>query len=300
MIVGLTGGTGFLGSHVLDQLLCAGHQVRALTRRDQSPRAGVTWVVGSLEQPGALIALATGTEVVVHVAGVVNAPNADAFDAGNRQGTMQMLAAATAVDVKRFVHISSIAAREPQLSTYCASKRAAEDAVAGSALVWSIVRPPAIYGPRDTDNLELFRLARRGAIPLPVNGRVSVIHADDLARLIVAMAERAPGDALYEVDDGHPGGWSHREYARMIGKAVGRRPFTPVLPRTLLNAAARIDGAVRGDKAKLTRDRVAYIVHPDWVSDPAKRPPIELWTPEIATPDGLAATAAWYRAEGWL
>ena len=296
MIVALTGGTGFLGSHVLDHLIVGGHEVRALARNPQAARAGVTWVAGNLENPDDLC---DGADAVVHVAGVVNA-DAATFDKGNRQGTASMLAAAKAEGVRRFVHVSSLSAREPQLSNYGASKRAAEVAVVASSLDWAIVRPPAIYGPGDTDNLELFRFAKRGIMPLPPKGRLSAIHAQDLARLIIAMVENAPTPAFYEADDGHAGGWSHKDYARMIGAAVGRNPLTMALPKAALNLGAALDGMVRGPKAKLTRDRVSYMTHPDWVIDPAKRPPASLWTPQIPTPDGLKATADWYRAKGWL
>ena len=86
----------------------------------------------------------------------------------------------------------------------------------------------------------------------------------------------------------------------MIGAAVGRNPLTMALPKAALNLGAVLDGMLRGPKAKLTRDRVSYMTHPDWVIDPAKRPPEALWTPKIPTPAGLKATAEWYRAKGWL
>jgi nucleoside-diphosphate-sugar epimerase len=296
VIIALTGGTGFLGGHVLDRLVAAGHKVRALARRPQKARKDVVWIAGDLENPGDLCGDA---DAVVHIAGVVNA-DAATFDKGNRAGTETMLAAAQATDVARFVHISSLSAREPQLSNYGASKRAAEDAVVASPLDWRIVRPPAIYGPGDTDNLELFRFAKRGIMPLPPQGRLSVIHADDVARLIVAMVETAPAHSFYEADDGEPDGWSHKDYARMIGAAVGRTPLTLALPKLALNLGAALDGVLRGNKAKLTRDRVSYMTHPNWVIDLARRPPSSLWVPEIATPDGLKATADWYRARGWL
>ena len=296
MIIALTGGTGFLGGAVLNHLLAAGHQVRALTRRAQEPRNGVAWVLGDLANPGDLCA---GADAVIHVAGVVNS-DAATFDKGNRVGTIAMLNAASNTGVKRFVHVSSLSAREPQLSNYGASKRAAEDAVVASALDWSVVRPPAIYGPGDTDNLELFKFAKHGIMPLPPRGRLSAIHADDLARLVVVMAETAPAKAFYEADDGQPDGWSHVDYAKMIGAAVGRNPMTLALPKAALNLGAALDGIFRGDKAKLTRDRVSYMTHPDWVIDPAKRPPASLWTPQISTPEGLKTTAKWYRAKGWL
>lgn len=296
MIVALTGGTGFLGGHVLERLLSADHQVRALTRKPQPDRDGVIWIRGDLENP---LDLCVGAEAVIHVAGVVNA-DAATFDKGNRQGTVNMLAAAEVAGVKRFVHVSSLSARSPDLSNYGASKRAAEDSVVASSLGWSVVRPPAIYGPGDTDNLELFKFAKRGIMPLPPKGRLSVIYAGDLARLIVAMVEQVPAYAFYEADDGQSDGWSHKDYAKMIGAAVGRNPTILALPKVALNFGAALDGMFRGDKAKLTRDRVSYMTHPDWVIDPAKRPPATLWTPQIATPKGLKDTADWYRAEGWL
>ena len=296
MIVALTGGTGFVGGRVLAQLIAEGHQVRALTRKPRATRCGLSWVLGDLDNAGALCA---GADAVVHVAGVVNA-DAATFDRGNRQGTISLLAAAQSAGVTRFVHVSSLSAREPRLSHYGASKRAAEDAVAASPLDWRIVRPPAIYGPGDTDNLELFRFALRGFVPLPPGGRMSVVHAEDLARLIVTLADAAPTRAFFEADDGHSNGWSHREYAEMIGAAVGRQPFIVPLPKAILGLGARIDGVLRGPNAKLTADRVSYMTQSDWVIDSDRRPPLRLWTPRIATPDGLHATADWYRAAGWL
>ncbi len=296
MKIALTGATGFLGGHVLRRALEAGHSVRALTRKPQAAREGVEWVAGSLDDATSLATLCEGIDAVIHVAGVVNG-DAATFDTGNRVGTVAMLAAAAG---KRFVHVSSLAAREPQLSNYGASKRAAEDAVVASALDWRIVRPPAIYGPGDTDNLELFRFAKWGVVPLPPGGRMSVIHADDMARLVVALAESDATHVRYEADDTMSGGWSHRDFARAIGSAVGRKVVTIPLPAVLLRVGAQIDGVLRGAKAKLTSDRAAYFCHPDWAIDPAKRPPTDLWRPHIATAAGLAATAAWYRSEGWL
>ena len=234
MKVALTGATGFLGGHVLRRALEAGHSVRALTRKPQPAQDGIEWIAGSLDDTTSLATLCDGADAVIHVAGVVNG-DAATFDTGNRLGTVQMLAAATGM---RFVHVSSLAAREPQLSNYGASKRAAEDAVVASALDWRIVRPPAIYGPGDTDNLEVFRFAKWGVVPLPPGGRMSVIHADDLARLIVALAESDATRAFYEADDAMPGGWSHADFARAIGSAVGRKVVTIPLPAALVRVGA--------------------------------------------------------------
>lgn len=301
MRLAITGGTGFVGSHLIEISLAAGHQVSALTRREQAPRDGVTWVAGDLADRGALERLVDDADAVIHVAGTLRAPNAAGFEQGNVTGTLTMLAAATAGGVHRFVHVSSLAAREPKLSLYGASKAKAEDLVQRSGLDWAIVRPPAVYGPGDKETLDLFKMARGGQIYMPPAGRLSLIHVDDLARLLIALAEpTAPTGILIEPDDGKPGGWSHGEFGDALGKAVGVPARTVSTPRFLLAVASRLDRLVRGDKAKLTPDRVAYFCHPDWIVSPDKAPPADLWQPQIETVTGLAATASWYRDKGWL
>jgi nucleoside-diphosphate-sugar epimerase len=259
------------------------------------------WIAGSLEESQALESLVHDADAVIHVAGVISAPDSAAFERGNVAGTLAMLAAATAGGVRRFVHVSSLAAREPHLSLYGASKVRAEELVERSGLDWAVVRPPAVYGPGDKETLELFKMAKRGLVLLPPRGRVSLIHVDDLARLLLALAQRsAPKRLTVEPDDGTPGGWSHKEFAHALGKAVGRRHVSLSAPRPLLHLAARLDGLVRRGRAKLTPDRAAYFSHPDWVVSSGRCPPAGLWHPRIETHQGLAATARWYDAQGWL
>lgn len=298
----VTGGTGFVGSALIDLATRRGVPVRALARSEQPPRPGVTWVRGDLSDTAALERLVVGTQAVVHLAGVVNTPDPAAFHHGNVAGTEELIHAAQGAGLLRFVFVSSLSAREPALSAYGRSKFHAEELVQVSGLDWTIVRPPAIYGPRDREMLELFKAARWGVIPMPPAGRASMIHVMDLARLLLALVPggRQVSQRLFEPDDGRAGGWSHREMAQAIGVAAGRRVRVPHLPRRALLLAARLDKAVRGDRAKLTADRVGYMAHPDWVCRPEKAPPPDLWRAEIATEAGLAATAEWYRAEGWL
>jgi nucleoside-diphosphate-sugar epimerase len=290
--VALTGATGFVGKATLDRLIEGGWQVRALTRRDQSKRSGVCWIEGALDRPDSLARLCEGADAVLHIAGVVNALDAAGFEAGNVTGTANMLAAAKEAGISRFVHISSLSAREPRLSHYGASKAKAEKHVATSLLDWTIIRPPGVYGPGDTEVFEMFRMAQRGFCLLPPDGKGSWIHVDDLARLLVAAlpAHEDATTRTFEADDGEPLGWSHESFARAIGWA----------PRPLLHLAAWGDRLVRGKSAKLTPDRASYMSHPDWVIDRAAAPPAALWKPAIPTRDGLKSTARWYKAEGWL
>ena len=298
MILAVTGATGFVGRHLVDRAVAAGHVVRALARRAQPPRTDVTWIVGALADEAALAEMTQGADAVVHLAGAVNADRAG-FIAANIEGTRAVLAAAQGARVQRFVHVSSLSAREPQLSSYGWSKREGESLVTASGLDWTIVRPTGVYGPGDTEMRDMFRLARLGLALLPPRGRVSLIAVDDLAALLLTLAQHRLPNALYEVDDGSAG-MTHAALAHAIGAAVGRRVWTVHLPRPLLSLAAAIDTRMRGAGAKLTPDRVGYLCHPDWTADPARRPPAALWTPATPTPAGLAATAAWYRANGLL
>lgn len=303
-ILAITGATGFVGSAVLDAALAAGHQVRALARREQAARAGVEWVTGDLAGTAALAALVAGADAVIHVAGLTNTPDPAAFTPANVTGTANVLAAMTAAGVRRLVFVSSLSAREPKLSAYGASKAQAEALVEASALDWTTVRPPGVYGPRDVDYLEMFRTAKWGFVPLPPGGASSIIHADDLAGLLVTLAagNAAPTrKKVYEPDDGREGGWSHKELAQAIGAAVGKGSvFAPHLPRAVLEVAAASDRLLRGDRAKLTPDRIGYMCHPNWVARSYLRPPPAIWQPRIPGEDGLKATAAWYAREGWL
>lgn len=303
-LLAITGATGFVGSAVLDAALAEGHQVRALARRDQPPREGVEWVRGDLGDTAALAALVAGVDAVIHVAGLTNTPDPAEFETANVSGTANVLAAMGGAGVRRLVFVSSLAAREPKLSAYGASKARAEALVEASGLDWTTVRPPGVYGPRDIDYLDMFRTAKWGFVPLPPGGASSIIHADDLAALLVTLAasNAAPTrKKLYEPDDGREGGWSHKELAQAIGKAVGRGSvFAPHLPEAVLIAAAAGDRFLRGDRAKLTADRVGYMAHPNWVSRSDRRVPPGIWQPRITGEEGLKATAAWYRGKGWL
>jgi uncharacterized protein YbjT (DUF2867 family) len=299
----MTGATGFVGRATLRQAVEAGWHVRALTRRAQEARDGVTWIAGALDRPDSLAEMVAGADALLHIAGVVNVPTRAAFEAGNAVATANVVEAARGAGVLRFVHVSSLAAREPGLSHYGWSKARAETIVEASGLDWTIVRPPAVFGPGDTEMLDLFRMARRGLMLIPPRGRMSAIYVDELARLLVALAaERHAGvGQTYEPDDGQPGGWSHRGFARAIGRAVGRdRIATLAVPAPLLHAGARLDMLVRRHRAKLTADRARYIAHPDWVAAEGACPPPDLWRPAVDTADALAETVRWYRQEGWL
>jgi uncharacterized protein YbjT (DUF2867 family) len=300
MLLAITGGTGFVGKKLIELAVQAGHEVRALTRRPQPDTPQVSWISGALDTSMALTDLVRGADAVIHVAGVVNAPDRAGFAAGNIAGTQAVVDAATGAGARRFIHVSSLAAREPSLSAYGWSKAGAEQVVQASSLDWTIVRPTAIYGPGDMEMRDIFRLAKRGIALLPPPGKISVIEVGDFARLLLALVATDPGRVILEADDGVEGGWTHEAFARAVGAAVGQRVLPLALPKAMLSLAGKGDRLFRGARAKLTADRVDYLSHPDWTIDPARRPARSLWQPEVKTSRGLAATAAWYRANGLL
>jgi nucleoside-diphosphate-sugar epimerase len=301
-MLSITGGTGFVGARVL---ALAPVPFRALTRRAQG---GEQWVHGDLADRAALARLCDGASAVIHIAGVVNAADRAGFEIGNVRGTANVVAAAKTAGVQRFVHVSSLSAREPGLSDYGASKAAADAEVMASGLDWVIVQPPAVYGPGDTEMLDLFRVARwgLGLAPGGAAGRISIIHVDDLASALLALAGGGPTGQVLELDDGRgdaAGGYSHAEFAELIGAALGRRVRTFGVPEGVLQAAASVAALasrLRGGLPKLSRDRARYMVHPDWVARGGNARLAGLWAPKVSAAEGIAGTVEGYRAAGWL
>jgi nucleoside-diphosphate-sugar epimerase len=299
MKLAITGATGFIGTRLLDRSGQGVHAYRALTRKAMPPRDGVTWIEGALDRPDSLSELVEGADAVIHIAGLLNGRTAAEFNAVNVEGTAAVVSAARTAGVRRFVHVSSLAARHPEISLYGASKAKSEDVICGSGLDYAIARPPAVYGPGDKETFDLFRMAKYGLALLPSEGRMSLIHADDLVDLLLALAApTAPSFLIVEPDDESP--LTQREFAHKLGAAVGRGVLALRLPTFALRAGAAIDGLIRGSKAKLTRDRAAYFAHEDWTADPARAVPRAVWAPRIGLDEGLAATARWYRDHGWL
>lgn len=300
-MLAVTGATGFVGRRVR---ALASVPVRALARR---PQDGADWVTGDLGDTAALDRLCEGVEAVVHVAGVVNAADRAGFERGNVRGTANMIAAARRAGVQRFVQVSSLSAREPGLSDYGASKAAAEAEVMASGLDWVIVRPPGVYGPGDTEMLAVFKAARwgLGLVPVSTEARLSLIHVDDLARALLALAGGGPSGEILEIDDGMgaQGGYTHAGYQALIGAALGRRLWTLTMSEGALKAAAGVAtvlAGLGGQLPKLSRDRARYLTHPDWVARGGNARLNGLWAPEISTAEGLAATISDARAKGLL
>lgn len=304
----VTGATGFIGRRLVRYLADRGADVTALTRRPQPEQARVRWIPGDLDDADALARLVGNADAVIHAAGLVKARNRAEFEAVNVAGAENLLAALTAQGAgQRLVLVSSMAAREPQLSDYAATKRAAEDAVrTRTGLSWSILRPPAVYGPGDLEILKLFRAIRRGVAPVPGNGegRFSVVYVDDLVRAVAMTAGHAEaGGKTLEVDDGTAGGYSHHDLAGLAAGLLGRRVRGVPAPSLLLKAVAAANSGIAGllgRPAMLSPGKARELLHPDWVAGPDTVNRVLGFRAETGLEAGLGRTFAWYRDQGLL
>jgi len=327
MKVLVTGGSGFLGSHVAEQLSRAGHQVRALVRKSSNRKflstlSNVELAEGSVEDRASVERAMQGIDAVVHSAGAVKALTEAAFFECNTQGTVNLLEAAIehAPNLVRFVHVSSLEACGPSLdgkpvppdqerpvTAYGRSKLAAEkECIARKdKLPVVILRPAAIYGPRDVEILEAFRAVRKRQYPVIGNGQMlgCYTYGPDCAKACVqAIEANVPSGSIYFVDDGEPISMA-KAMGELLPDALGTSPLVrfgipfPVLSLASLGVEAY--GKVRKKPVMLTREKVAMLKH-HWVCESTKTRDDLKWQPSVRFTEGLRMTAKWYEENGWL
>jgi nucleoside-diphosphate-sugar epimerase len=320
--IAITGGTGFVGSHLVDTLCAAGIEPRVLVRDPDAPRwiadAPVRWVVGSLADMQALKQLVEGAGTVVHLAGVLRASREGQFDEGNRQGTANVVdAIRQAAGSARLVQVSSLAAAGPSpapdgigpevepapISWYGRSKLAAE----GEARRWNdgggsvVLRPPAIYGPRDTDVFEFFRMAGRGVVALPGGERwLTVAWVGDVVRSILAATAVEPG-SLFHL--GEPEPLRLDNLITVLCDSGGVRARVVRVPPALVSGAGAIGSALQRlgwRRLALTSDKTRELLARHWTARTADS--LEALGIEASEPfhEGAATTWKWYRDQGWL
>ena len=326
----VTGAAGFVGSHLVDALLARGTPVRALVRPSTDRRwldpARVTFALGDVGDDStagwdALARAAEGCAVIYHAAGITNAADPDEFARVNAGGCERIAAAAAKTGVPRVVLVSSQAAGGPTpgslprseddadapIGSYGQSKldgeRRAAGALQGSATALVAVRPPSVYGPRDTAFVLLFALAQRGIVPLPAGSdqELSLVHATDLAQgILLAGARGRPGERYY-LSGGPP--VTTGRLVELVGQALGKKPLRLDVPSVMLRAVVGLAegwSRVSGTPSRLTRERLADWTSPRWtVSDARARAELG-YAPAVELAAGIAETAAWYRSVGWI
>lgn len=303
LTVAITGGTGFIGKAVISRLLQDKICVRALVRPASLSSSfnarGLTWVCGELDNEENLRQLLEGADVAIYCAGSVRGTSAKDFAPANISGVEKILEVARgSADLKRFLLISSLAAKVPELSPYASSKRQGEEILRTLAhgIDWTIIRPPAVYGPGDEELLPLFKWMRRGLLFVPGGGdsRFSLVFIKDLTEAVIAwlMNDVASG-SCFELHDGKTGGYCWEE-VREIASDLYHRPVRRIdIPNKVLEAVATLN-TIASNLARyrpmLTPGKVKELCHPDWVCDNLFLSSATKWHPEFDLRRGLQLT----------
>ena len=322
----VTGSTGFVGSHLVEELLREGFDVTCLLRPVSKPgcmeNLPVSFRRASLHSHNELVEAVRDMQYVFHVAGLTRARTADDYRKANTETTRQLLEAVvdSGTRLRRFVYVSSLAAAGPArgeepidesttphpLAHYGASKLAAEQVVLSLAdrVPVTIVRPPVVYGPRDRNVLVLFRTAQRFHI-LPVIGSaqnvVGMVHVADLVRGIRLAAVTAAGAGrVYFLSGGN-----HRldEVAADIGKALRLRVRPIRIPppvARLIGEWGELVGRVSGRPQLISRRKIKHAIQPRWTCSSARAERELGFTANVQLAEGLTQTAQWYAEQGWI
>lgn len=295
-IVALTGGTGFIGNTTLHHLLLAGHHVRLLARNINKVEATsdrLQLIQGDLQQPECVQRLVENVDIIVHCAGRVRGLTEAQFIADNVAATRALVdAACQHSQLQHFIHISSLAARHPQLSYYAKSKYMSEEVLKRHSFrAWTILRPPAVYGPNDRELRPLFDWMRHGILWIPGNrkNRFSLLHCEDLGRLIVQLVSQSqPSEHILEPDDGASMGYQWSDIQTIAADVFHRRVRSITLPVNILKSVALLNmlfSSLINRAPMLTLGKVKELSYSNWISDPAKM--YVDWQPSIDLRVGL-------------
>ncbi|MGD8472391.1 MAG: NAD(P)-dependent oxidoreductase [Desulfobacterales bacterium] len=301
--VALTGATGFIGNRIARRLAANGCKLQALARAtsDRSRLSGfnIHWVEGALEDPDSLRRLVHGADAVVHCAAAVRGATQAHFERLNVDGAARLVRAAVEQHPSpRFLLISSLAAREPELSYYAASKRKAETVIAEQAgsMPWAVLRPPAVYGPGDKEMLPLLRWMARG-IAFVVgsgNARISMLYVDDLADAVQRwLLKDALAEKVFELHDGQPAGYSWQDVIDTIEHLTGKRVRSVKVPFAVLKTVSSLNlhaARIFRYAPMFTPGKLRELRHPDWVCENGAFARETGWTPQVSLQEGLRRT----------
>jgi dihydroflavonol-4-reductase len=322
----ITGSNGFIGSHLVERLLNHGYQVRCLVRKTSNLRwikdLPVEMVFGDIAELSSLLPVVADVDYVFHLSGALRANHESDFFRINQGGTRNLLEACRQQNpnLKRFIYVSTQAAAGPSLngipikesdapmpiSAYGKSKHLAEQAVLEFQKFFpsTIIRPPAVYGPRDDDFLEAFKYIKFGIKPLIGKKQkfISIIHVSDLVRGIQIAAEYTNTEnQIFFISNKEACSWIELE--NLMARVMDRKALKIVLPVLALDIAAFISEKVTkifNKTAILNRDKANEMKQNFWLVDASKAEQKLGFVAEIPLEIGLKETYNWYRLQGWL
>ncbi|MCW8926451.1 MAG: NAD(P)-dependent oxidoreductase [Xanthomonadales bacterium] len=292
----ITGATGFIGQNLVKGLLASGHRVRVLIRpglhSEERVPGGCEQVSANLLDTEKLAEIIAATDAVIYCAGSVRGRDAADFARANVDGVEAMTQALEKSGHRPpLLLISSLAASRPQLSHYADSKFKGEQVLSAHAdLPWTILRPPAVYGPGDKEMLPLLQWARRGYAvhPGPREQHLSLLYVTDLVRAIEAWLAKPQNGVhrIFSIDDGTPGGYDWPA----IAESVSERPARLVrLPRIVLNLVAVANlclSYVFRYAPMLTPGKVRELCQPEWLCDNSEFMAATGWRPKLNLTEG--------------
>lgn len=307
--IAVTGGTGFIGAALIDQLISHGATVCALARdpRRLKQAGRIDAVEGSLENESALETLARGADAFLHLAGETHAITEQDYARINVDGARRAAAAAAKAGA-RFVHASSLSARQPGASPYARSKYDSEAAVAEVSAEndWIALRLPAIYGPGDLVTLPYFKLLKSGFAFEPATSapaRATILYVEDAASALIAAATKGAPGRVYDVGDEAPDGRALSEIGQTLGEIIGNNPMPLRIPKpavALLHEGVRAAESIFGKSPSVRQGQVNELFHPDWVARESLFNAETGWSPATPLKEGFAKTVRWYQEQGLL
>jgi nucleoside-diphosphate-sugar epimerase len=328
MKVLVTGASGFLGSHVAERLKARGDSVRCLVRKSSNTRfldkLGVELAYGAIDQHDTLPEAVKGVDAIIHCAGLVKARDAEEFDAVNHKGSEALARAAVEHNptLQRFVHISTAALMGPgepgqkrardaepnPVTEYGRSKLRGERAVLAlkDKLPVTVLRPPAIYGPRDNEMFAFFQMVSYG-LAIKMGGgfdAMVVVFGEDCADACIRAIDNQsiPSGSTFFVHDGEPRSFDAMAdaIARSLEVELWARPVVPI---PVLRVAARFSeafGKATNKAMMFTQDKVNELAIKHFDFDLAATRDELGWSPKVSFADGAKVTAKWYRDNGWM
>lgn len=301
--IALTGATGFIGAALTRRLAATNRKIQALIRpastHRQPAEPTVRWIKGDLEDSDSLCRLVEGADAVIHCAGAVRGATREQFNRVNADGLARLVLATKAQQpAPRFLLISSLAAREPHLSPYAASKRQGETELAEKAdgLSWTIYRPCAVYGPGDREMLPVLRWMAKGIAPVLGDGnrRFSLLYVKDLVEAIIQWLDlNCCQSGIYEIHDGNPGGYSWHDVINTVRQLRAKDIVRLKVPLVLVRLVAAINllaARAFGYAPMLTPGKVRELCHDNWICDNKALHAATGWSPRTLLPEGLQQT----------